>query len=197
MLRNACDQLLARLSGEDPAYLAGLLAGAARAVDRARQRQSLDVVWTGPETGIATGRLTAATVIDLIGQARREILLVSYATHSEPAIEAALAAAAARGVEITILAERHGRQSGLHGHRHTISRAACPPAALAGQPPSGWSCSPRQDHRRGRPDRPRRQCELHRPRHGVQPRMRHPHPRRPPAPRHPRPHRRATSPGLP
>ena len=95
------------LSGEDPAYLAGLLAGAARAVDRARQRQSLDVVWTGPETGRAAGRLTAATVTDLIGQARREILIVSYATHSEPAIEAALAAAAGQGVEITILAERH------------------------------------------------------------------------------------------
>src|ERR1019366_7655412 len=31
--------------------------------------------------------------------------------------------------------------------------------------------------------------EPHQPRHGVQPRMRHPHPRRPPTPRHPRPHR--------
>jgi len=107
VLRSACDQLLAMLSGEDPAYLTGLLAGAAQAVDRARQRQSLDVVWTGPETGSGVGRLTAATVIDLIGQARREILIVSYATHSEPAIEAALAAAAGRGVEIAILAERH------------------------------------------------------------------------------------------
>jgi cardiolipin synthase len=107
VLRSACDQLLGGLSGEDPGYLAGLLEGAARVVERARQRQSLDVVWTGPETGSGAGRLTAATVIDLIGQARREILIVSYATHSEPAIEAALAAAAGRGVEITILAERH------------------------------------------------------------------------------------------
>lgn len=104
VLRDACDQLLTRLTSEDP-YLAGLLAGAARAVERTRQRQSIDVVWTGPESGITTGRLTAATVTELIGQARREILLVSYATQTEPAIDAALTDAASHGVEITLLAE--------------------------------------------------------------------------------------------
>jgi phosphatidylserine/phosphatidylglycerophosphate/cardiolipin synthase-like enzyme len=107
VLRNACDQLLGRLPEEGSSYLAGLLAGAARAFERARRRQHLDVVWTGPETGGGAGRLTAATVAGLIGQAHREILIVSYATHSEPAIEAALAEAAGRRVEITILAERH------------------------------------------------------------------------------------------
>ena len=104
ILRDACDQLLARTSGEDP-YLAGLLAGAARAVDRARRHQSIDVVWTGPDSGITTSRLTAATVTELISEACTEILLVSYATRTEPAIHAALADAASRGVEITLLAE--------------------------------------------------------------------------------------------
>jgi len=104
VLRDACDQLLARLTGEDP-YLAGLLTGAARAVERAGQHQTIDVVWTGPESGITTGRLTAATVTELIRQARREILLVSYAIRTEPAIHAALINAASRGVEITLLAE--------------------------------------------------------------------------------------------
>jgi cardiolipin synthase len=106
VLRSACDQLLGRLPAQGSPYLAGLLAGAAQAFERARQRQHLDVVWTGPETGGGAGRLTAATVIDLIGQARREILLVSYAINNDPLIEGALAAAAERGVEITILAER-------------------------------------------------------------------------------------------
>jgi phosphatidylserine/phosphatidylglycerophosphate/cardiolipin synthase-like enzyme len=104
VLRDACDQLLARLTGAD-AYVAGLLDGAARAVGRARQHQTVDVVWTGPESGITTSRLTAATVTELIGEARREILLVSYATRTEPAIAAALADATRRGVEITLLAE--------------------------------------------------------------------------------------------
>jgi cardiolipin synthase len=107
VLRGACEQLLARFAHDTPGYLSGLLSGAARAIVRARRLQSLAVVWTGPESGITTGRLTAATVIDLIDAARRDILLVSYATRTEPAISAALDAAARRGVEITLLVERH------------------------------------------------------------------------------------------
>ena len=107
VLRNACDELLSMLSADNHAYPAGLLAGAGQAVERARRRESLDVVWTGPETGTGVGRLTAAAIVELISQAHREILIVSYATHSDPAIDAALDAAAERGVEITVVAERH------------------------------------------------------------------------------------------
>jgi phosphatidylserine/phosphatidylglycerophosphate/cardiolipin synthase-like enzyme len=109
-LRRACDELaawLADLHAGTPGQIAWLIAGAAQAAYRARQQQSLDVVWTGPEVASGAGRLTAATVIDLIGKARREILIVSYATQTEPAIEAALQAAVERGVEITLLTERH------------------------------------------------------------------------------------------
>ena len=67
----------------------------------------MSVVWTGPESGVSSSRLTAAAVIELINAARSEILLVSYATHTEPSITAALSAAAARGVAVTLLAERH------------------------------------------------------------------------------------------
>jgi phosphatidylserine/phosphatidylglycerophosphate/cardiolipin synthase-like enzyme len=84
-----------------------LLAGAARAVERARRYRSVSVVWTGPESGIWTSRLTAAAVIDLIAAARHELLLVSFATQTEPGISAALDAASARGVSITLLTERH------------------------------------------------------------------------------------------
>lgn len=107
ILRDACDQLQRHLDYCEPLYLSGLLSGAARAVTRARRHQSVSVVWTGPESGVSTSRLTAATVIDLINQARVEILLVSYATQTEPSIAAALSAAAARGVTVTLLAERN------------------------------------------------------------------------------------------
>jgi phosphatidylserine/phosphatidylglycerophosphate/cardiolipin synthase-like enzyme len=106
VLRAACAQLAAYLAANDPQHLVGLLLGAGRAIQRIRERQSVDVVWTGPDPGTGSGRLTAATVIDLIGEARHEILLVSYVTQTEPQIDTALAAAAARGVEVTILAER-------------------------------------------------------------------------------------------
>jgi cardiolipin synthase len=106
ILRDACDQLSKRLAYAEPAYLSGMLAGAAHAVSRARLQQSVSVVWTGPESGVSSSRLTAAAVIDLINAARSEILLVSYATHNEPSIKAALSAATARNVAVTLLAER-------------------------------------------------------------------------------------------
>ncbi len=112
VLRSACDQLLARLNDADPAYLAGLLDGAARAVERAQRSQSVEIVWTGPESGVSTSRLTAATVIDLIEQAHHEILLISFATQTEPGISAALQAASTRGVSITLLTERHADNPG-------------------------------------------------------------------------------------
>lgn len=115
VLRDACTGLLDRLKDTQAAYLAGLLAGAAEAVEQGRKRQHLDIVWTGPEVGHGAGRLTAATVADLIGQARREILLVTYAANNDLSIEQALAAAAERGVEITILAERHEDNPGYNG----------------------------------------------------------------------------------
>jgi len=67
----------------------------------------VSVVWTGPETGVSSSRLTAATIIDLINAARSEILLASYATQTEPSIKAALSAATARNVSVTLPAERH------------------------------------------------------------------------------------------
>jgi cardiolipin synthase len=112
VMRNTCDQLLTRLDRVNPVYLAGLLDGAAHALERAHRHQSIDVVWTGPESGITTSRLTAATVIDLIEQAHHEILLVSFATQTEPGISTALEAASARGVSITLLTERHADNPG-------------------------------------------------------------------------------------
>jgi cardiolipin synthase A/B len=114
-VRDACDRIIAHIEREDPAFAAGALLGAATAVRRARTRQSIDVVWTGPESGIATSRLTAATVIGLVHEACREILLVSYATQTEPGLNAALAAAAERAVEVTLVTERHADNPGYHG----------------------------------------------------------------------------------
>ena len=107
ILRDACDQLSERLADTESAYLSGLLTGIARAVERARQHQTVSVVWTGPESGVSSSRLTAAAVIDLINAARSEILLVSYATQTEPTLNAALSAATARHVAVTLLIERY------------------------------------------------------------------------------------------
>jgi phosphatidylserine/phosphatidylglycerophosphate/cardiolipin synthase-like enzyme len=52
-------------------------------------------------------RLTAAAIIELIDSARSSILLVSYATQTEPSLRSALSAAVARGVEVVLLTERN------------------------------------------------------------------------------------------
>ena len=85
-----------------------LVAGALlAAVEPDRRAGVLDIVWTGPASNIATSRLTSAVVVDLIGQARIDVLLIGFAVHTEPSITAALHAAQERGVEITLLLERH------------------------------------------------------------------------------------------
>ena len=192
ILRDACDQLSKRLADTEPAYVSGLLTGVARAVERGREHQTVSVVWTGPESGVSSSRLTAAAVIDLINAARSEILLVSYATQTEPALKAALSAATARHVAVTLLIERYADNP-------TYTAASTPfpglnalrlywPACLA---PARRRIA-REDHRGRRPGRARRQREPHQPSDGDQSRMRHPHPRRPATPRHPQPHHRPT-----
>jgi phosphatidylserine/phosphatidylglycerophosphate/cardiolipin synthase-like enzyme len=83
--------------------LGGLLRGR---LDALEEQVALTPVWTGPESIAAHGRLTIAVVADLIAEARTQILLVSYATAPSDRIRQALAAAAEKGVAITLLLER-------------------------------------------------------------------------------------------
>lgn len=98
-MRPAIRAVALRRSG----ILSGLLAGAAQAVSRARRHQSVSVVWTDPESGITSSRLTTATIIGLIDSARSPILLVGYATGPGLSLRTALD----RSVEVTLLAARH------------------------------------------------------------------------------------------
>lgn len=115
LLRDACDRLIKRLQTEEPAFAAGALAGAATAVRRGRAHQSIDVVWTGPESGIATARLTAATILGLAQAARHSILLVSFATQTVTGLNSVLADAYRHGVEITLVMDRNADNPAYHG----------------------------------------------------------------------------------
>jgi cardiolipin synthase A/B len=98
--------------GDGP-YTAGVLAGRLDALDTQPQ---VTPVWTGPESNRGHGRLTLAVVADLIAEARREILLASYATIPSENIRRALTAAADRGVKITLLLERSADNPNFTGH---------------------------------------------------------------------------------
>lgn len=104
--RHACDQLITHLDdGAHPMFLAGALAAAGHA-EQQRHQSSVEVVWTGPDSGHTGTRLTLAVITDLIASAERELLLVSYAAHSDPNLVHALEVAHARGIDITLLLER-------------------------------------------------------------------------------------------
>lgn len=135
-LREACSVLRAL---PDPSWVAGAITGAASAFGEADRTQQLDVVWTGPHSDVDTGRLTAPTIVELVDQAQRELLLVSYATHSEPRIADALHAAADGGVDIALLLERNADNPsytatadafpGLRARRLTWAADRRPPGA--------------------------------------------------------------------
>lgn len=103
-LRHAINRLLA--TAEDLHYASGALLAAAVAVERAREQQLVDVVWTGPASAVTTARLTPAVVAELLGEARTEVLIIGYAVQETAGITSALQAAAERGVAITLLLER-------------------------------------------------------------------------------------------
>ncbi|MGC5002645.1 DISARM system phospholipase D-like protein DrmC [Streptomyces sp. DT203] len=105
--RAACRRLRSYLPGDtDGSYAAGLLLGAAQARRSQMVGHRVDVVWTGPASSVQTSRLTSAVIGELIDSAAREILLVSYASYPPKSLSAALTAAAARGVEVTLLLEQ-------------------------------------------------------------------------------------------
>jgi phosphatidylserine/phosphatidylglycerophosphate/cardiolipin synthase-like enzyme len=124
-----------KLHGQgDGPFAAGILIGQLEA-----QQSSPTVVpvWTGPESTSGQGRLTLAVVADLIAEAQRELLLVSYATYPGPNVLLSLRDAVARGVAVTLLLERSTDNPNFHGHDDpfpglTARRLAWPLAARAG-----------------------------------------------------------------
>jgi phosphatidylserine/phosphatidylglycerophosphate/cardiolipin synthase-like enzyme len=88
-----------------PAAVALALHAAAAAFHHARQKQQIDLVWTGPLTAGVAMRRTDQALLQVIHSARKELLVVSFAVYKIPAISEALVAAASRQVAIRICVE--------------------------------------------------------------------------------------------
>lgn len=93
-----------RLSGHgDDAFLAGLITAYLQAD---QQQPRVTPVWTGPASAAGDDRLTLAVLTDLIAEARRELILASYAAFPGADLRQALEEAVCRGVQLTLLLER-------------------------------------------------------------------------------------------
>lgn len=81
----------------------------------------VEVVVTGPESPAAPVRLTSEVVRNLIDQATKRVTLVSYAAYQMTSIIAALDAAVARGVAVSLILESAEKLDG-GGGAHAYAR---------------------------------------------------------------------------
>lgn len=76
----------------------------------------IHLVWTGPDSPNTSPRDTLPQMLEMIGNAKRSILLVSFAAFKATAIMKSLEAAAAGGVKLLILLESAEDSSGQLSH---------------------------------------------------------------------------------
>ncbi|MFI7080619.1 DISARM system phospholipase D-like protein DrmC [Micromonospora sp. NPDC049903] len=108
---------------EAAAYLRGLAAGHAQRSAAVR----VESVWSGPSTHPVPVRATAQVLIDLVRDARSELLLMTYSATAYRPLLTELAAATARGVTVVVVVETlSGAAGALRGKE--------PAAAFAGVP---------------------------------------------------------------
>jgi phosphatidylserine/phosphatidylglycerophosphate/cardiolipin synthase-like enzyme len=82
----------------------GILLGAAHARQEL-QRDSIELVWTGPTTPYAATRRTEQVLLDVIQRAKSELFIVSFVAYDVPSIVKAINSAIDRSVEARILME--------------------------------------------------------------------------------------------
>jgi phosphatidylserine/phosphatidylglycerophosphate/cardiolipin synthase-like enzyme len=95
-----------------PVRLASLLRGALAAEVASEREQSLEVAWTGPSPSLSALRRTEQALLDVLGRAQRELLVVSFAAYRVKSVCSALLAAVARGCSVRLLLESETESSG-------------------------------------------------------------------------------------
>lgn len=81
------------------------LRAASQTLEREQDRESVDIVWTGPTTTEVPVRLTREALIDVIRAAQEKLIVVSFAAYKVEAIVNELIRAADRGVGIRLILE--------------------------------------------------------------------------------------------
>jgi phosphatidylserine/phosphatidylglycerophosphate/cardiolipin synthase-like enzyme len=113
--RQVIDWLMAwKAGGAAPpgAALALALRSAAAMHQWHRDRQVLDLVWTGPVPEGSHFRRTDQALLQLIDAAQSELLIVSFVAYKVPLVKEALARAAQRGVTIKLVLESSEESEG-------------------------------------------------------------------------------------
>lgn len=89
----------------DGAAVAMMLRSATAVASTLRASQSIDIAWTGPSSAHVPVRMTAQVLVDLIAEARTQLLVISFAAYKVKAVSEALREAAHRGVDVRLILE--------------------------------------------------------------------------------------------
>ena len=88
-----------------PSELGYAVLSAAQMDDYHRHRQTLDLLWTGPETAVILVRRNDQALLDVIDAAQESLYLVSFAIYNIEGIQAAIQRALDRGVQVHVFME--------------------------------------------------------------------------------------------
>lgn len=95
-----------------PKEVAAAFRSAAQVVSLMETRGALELVWTGPKTGLIPTRQTEQVMLEVIDSAQNDLFLVTYVFYKASSIVPALNAAVARGVSLRILLESSTEHGG-------------------------------------------------------------------------------------
>lgn len=95
-----------------PSEIAAALEGAANAAAILDTSSAIELVWTGPKTGLIPTRRTEQVILEVVDTARNDIFLVTYAFYKASTVVEALNAAVDRGVTVRILLESSTERGG-------------------------------------------------------------------------------------
>ena len=101
-----------RVSAIPANELVGMLLGASHAYRQAESKSYIELVWTGPSSELIATRKTEQALLQVINAAREKLFLTSFVAYDIASIMAALAKAADRHVDLSILLESSDKHGG-------------------------------------------------------------------------------------
>ena len=102
---------------------AGLVLGASHAFIAAKNQESVELVWSGPDTQLMPVRRSEQVYVEIIESAKEFLFIGSFVWINIPNIEGAIAAAISRGVDVRMLLESVDTRGGS-SFRATVERVA-------------------------------------------------------------------------
>jgi cardiolipin synthase len=138
---------IARISNEwksSPQVTSGQIAAAlrtaAKTAEAVRQRETVDLVWTGPSTNLVPVRHTEQVLRELIDSARQRLFVVSFVAYEVHSVLQALTMADERTVGISFLLESSNR----HGGRVSVDSVKKMKEAVPGARVYIWSADAKE-----------------------------------------------------